>query len=218
MRWVTLDRRSLLVSVTLISAISACGSRKSEASHETSTKVSGGQLVLSDSGLGPFRYDATIASLRASWPTSRDSSVPWEYGTYAAVELSRPGARVIVQQSDSVLHANKPGDVWFLRGDSIILPKRLRPDSRWGEVRRAYGKGWGSEAGAWYTDNMNYSTFGFCSVPYLFFIVLNLGVDSTAPLPNPASIPDTTRPVSVFVDWDKVSLVPCDSTSPGDGS
>lgn len=169
--------------------------------------VSGGLLV-TDTGVGPFRYDASIARLRDSWPTSRPTGIPSEGGTYAAVELSRPGARVVVEQFDTILHAGAPGDLWYLSGDSITLPKRLRPDSRWSEFRKAYGQGWG-EIG----EDMEYSTFTFCSIPYLFFTVSTAGVDSNASLSDPASIPDTARALTVFVDREKTHFVPCDSST-----
>jgi len=201
------------VPAIIVIALSACGGKPSQGAPSGSgSRTTVGKLVVSDSGVGPFRYNATIATLRASWPTSRDTTMPAEYLSHAAVELSRPGARIIVEQGDTVLHPNAPGDLWLLSGDSIELPKNLRPASRWGEIRRAYGVGWGSNGGVGFGDDINYSTFTFCSVPYLFFTVL--GADTvTDPNDLSASIPDTTPALNIGVDPEKTHLVPCDSST-----
>ena len=204
-----------LVRAIVVIALSACAVKQTQgAPRESGSRTTVGKLVVSDSGVGPFRYDASIATLRASWPTSRETTMPSELVSYAAVELSRPGARVIVQQGDTVLHANAPGDLWFLSGDSIELPKNLRPASRWGEIRRAYGIGWGSNGGVGFGDDINYSTFTFCSVPYLFFTVSTVGADSVGDPNDPsASIPDTAHALNVGVDREKTHFVPCDSST-----
>jgi len=201
----------VLVPTTLVAILSCGGPSKFRSEGNSGTR---GKLVVTDTGLGPFRWDAPIATIRASWPISRDTTVPPAEGPlYAAVELRRPGARIILEQLDTTLHANAPADIWYLSGDSIELPKGLHLTSRWGEFRKAYGTG-GGAAG----DDVTYWAFNPCSVPYLFisFSIQSLEVDSTVDSNSVAAdIPVSTQPFEAFVVVDKTHYVPCDSTTSG---
>ena len=195
-------------------AILSCKSNQTQSARDSGSINRFGKLVVTETGLGPFRWDSSIASIRPSWPTSRDTTVPPAEGPlYAAVELARPGARIILEQFDTTLHANAPADVWYLSGDSIELPKGLRLTSRWGEIRKAYGPGGGASG-----DDVTYWSFNPCSVPYLFisFSIADLGTDSTSESTTVAAgIPDRTQPIGVYVVRDKTHYVPCDSTTSG---
>ena len=193
-------------------AIAACRRGESLPSAEAHAAVSSapasGRLVVTDTGLGPFRYDASIASIRASWPKSRLTRVPWEMGWYAAVEVSRPGARVIVEQQDSLLNPTRPGQYWYVRGDSVVLPNHLPFNAPWLNFRKTYGEGWMSNAGG--EGDLDYMRVTFCRIPYLVLTVPLTGIDSTALPGDLASIPDSARLIDAIIDIEKTRFVPCE--------
>jgi len=156
---------------------------------------SGETISVSSRGVARLPVDSPVRALRALCPAARDTFVSGEVGSSPALRFSFRGATVIGVQFDTFAtpEPSYPLDLWIIRGDSVILPQGLTLRSDWATIRRAYGNAGGQ------IQSIDTVDFAFCTLPRLLFRISAEGVDSMAPLTDPASFPDSTHLVAVLI-------------------
>ncbi len=152
------------------------------------------ELRVTEPGIDGFSFDSSIGLLKTLCPTARDTFVPSEVGRTPAVFLPLRGATVLAVQWSDSLDLALPADVWEIRGDSVVLPRGLSLRTEWASLRRAYGRAQGDLPSE---DWVHFLYFWFCNMPNVVFELPNIGLDSTADMTDPASIPPTAHPTAV---------------------
>ena len=148
------------------------------------------QLVVTQDSIGPLPVRASLEELRRLCPEATETVQ--EGGETVSPALSFPfgSNTAVASQSTDILMVDRPPMLWVVSGPDVSLPMGQSLQSRWGDLRGAYG------LSVW-QPAISMAMMTFCRYPRMAF-QLDLPFEGE-PL-QPADVPDSAAVLAVWVN------------------